>query len=192
MWDSLLAMTAWRAGLARGSRIWGNRFSLSHRIPTAHGRVLGVITSVSWHRVPIGDALNVNSEPSNGSTAPIKRGAAPRPCRPSFWTKHPDIADWNQSPTGTSYENGPGQNIEPSHAFTTYGCRPWSTYGNGIFLKRTSTLAVAIVAGRFEFPPTISNISYFLYSHLVSLWYQWHIWYNRISISLCVIFYMQV
>jgi len=38
----------------------------------------------------------------------------------------------------------------------------------GFFLKRTSILAVAIVSRRFEFPPTISNISYFLYSHFVS------------------------
>lgn len=183
-------MTAWRAS---GSRIWGNRFSLSHRIPTAHGRVLGVITSVSWHRVPIGDALNVNSEPSNGSMVPIKRGAAPRLCRPSFPTKRPDIADWNQSPTGTSYENGPGRNIEPSHAFTTYGCRPWSTY----VWKRDFSKADKHPCGRdccraFWIPADDFKYLIFFIFPFSLLWYQWHIWCNRISISVCVIFRMQV
>lgn len=94
-------------------------------------------------------------------------------CRPSFPTKRPDIADWNQSPTETSRENGPGRKYRAVTRF--YDVRLSSviyvhTYGNGDFSKAdTSTLAVAIVAGRFKFPPTISNISYFLYSHFVPL-----------------------
>lgn len=98
----------------------------------------------------------------------------------------PDVADWNQSLTGTSRENSLGRKyravtllrraaiVAQSVCGDTRLSAIYVRNGNRVPLKQTGALAVAVaVPERFEFPQTISKISYnFFFFFNISISYR--------------------